>query len=178
MWGRRLIHLWGPLTQCCEKKMESVNQFAKIGKLCSESAVIKKCSIITEVPTITAFVAAFDAKALNCTELLESYLAGGNRIINRHRQTNRNRHKWNIWHNTWSTLFIRITSVFSYLYCKKTNTLHLYSMSGGKKTLKHNVRTTLQLSYDGCKYLTHTSKTHHVKRTQMVVTVRFMIRVT
>ena len=60
--------------------MESVNQFAKIGKLRSESTVIKKLSIIIEVPTITAFVAAFDAKALNCTELLESYLAGGNRI--------------------------------------------------------------------------------------------------
>ena len=71
--------------------MESVNQFAKIGKLCSESTVIKKFSIIAEVPTITAF-AAFDAKVLNCTELLESYLAGGNRIINCHRQTNRNRH--------------------------------------------------------------------------------------
>ena len=69
------------------KKMESVNQFAKIGKLCSESTVIKKLSIITEVPTITAFVAAFDTKALNCTELV-----GGNRIINCHRQTNRNRH--------------------------------------------------------------------------------------
>ena len=73
-------------------KKESVNQFTKIGKLCSESAVIKKLSIIAEVPTITAFVAGFDAKALNCTELLESYLAGGNRIINCHRQTNRNRH--------------------------------------------------------------------------------------
>jgi len=92
MRGRRLIHLSGPLTHCCEKKNESVNQFAKIGKLCSESAVIKKFSIIAEVPTITAFVAAFDAKVLNCTELLESYLAGGNRIINCHRQTNRNRH--------------------------------------------------------------------------------------
>jgi len=68
--------------------MESVNQFAKIGKLCFESPVIKKLSIITEVPTITAFVAAFDTKALNCTELMESYLAGGNRIINCHRQTN------------------------------------------------------------------------------------------
>ena len=75
-----------------EKKKESVNQFAKIGKLCSESTVIKKFSIIAEVPTITAFVAAFDAKALNCMELLESYFAGGNRIINCHRQTNRNRH--------------------------------------------------------------------------------------
>jgi len=130
------------------------------------------------VPTITAFVAAFDAKALNCAELLESYLAGENRIINCHRQTNRNRQNWNIWHSTWSTLFIRITSVFSYLYCKKTNTLHLCSMRGGTKTLKHNVRTTLQLSYHGCKYLTHTSKTPHVKRTQMVVIDRFMIRVT
>jgi len=68
--------------------MESVNQFAKIGKLRSESAVIKNFSIITEVPTITAFVAAFDATALKCTELLKSYLAGGNRIINCHRQTN------------------------------------------------------------------------------------------
>ena len=39
------------------------------------------------MPTITAFFAAFDAKALNCTELLKSYLAGRNRIINGHRQT-------------------------------------------------------------------------------------------
>jgi len=55
------------------------------------------------VLTITAFVAVFNAKALNCTELLESYLAGGNRIINCHRQTNRNRHNWNIWQDTWPT---------------------------------------------------------------------------
>ena len=121
MRGPRLIHLWEPFNHCCEEKMESVNQ---IGKLRSESTVIKKLSIITEVPTITAFVAAFDAKALNCTELLESYLAGG------------------------------------------------------IKTLKHNVRTTLQLACHGCKNLTHMSKTPHVKRTQMVVTVRFTIRVT
>ena len=159
------------------EKNGSVNQFAKIGKLCSESTVIKKFSIIAEVPTITAFVAAFDAKAFNCTELLESYLAGGNRIINCHRQTNRNRPNWNIWHNTWSTLFIRITSVFSYLYCKKKHTAPIW-YAGGIKTLKHNLRTTLQLSYHGCKYLTHTSKTPHVKRTQMVATVRFTIRVT
>jgi len=55
---------------------------------------------------ITAFVAAFDAKALNCTELLKSCLAGGNKIINCHRQTNRKRRNWNIWQNTWSTFFI------------------------------------------------------------------------
>jgi len=83
--------------------MESVNQFAKIQKWRSESTVSKKFAIINGVPTITAFVAAFDAKALNCTELLKSYLTGGNRIINCHRQTNRNRHNWNIWQNTWST---------------------------------------------------------------------------
>ena len=77
------------------EKKESVNQFAKIGELCSESAVIKKFSIIAEVPTITAFVAAFDAKALNCTELLDSYLAGMNRIINCHRQTISDTHEQN-----------------------------------------------------------------------------------
>jgi len=61
---------------------------------------------------------------------------------------------------------------------EKTNTLHLHCMRGGIKTLKHNVRTTLQLAYHGCQNLTHTSKTPHAKRTQMVVTVRFTIRVT
>ena len=50
--------------------MESVNQFAKIGELRSESTAMKNFSIIAEVPTITAFVAAFDAKALNCTEIV------------------------------------------------------------------------------------------------------------
>jgi len=60
---------------------------------------------------------------------------------------------------------------------KKTNTLHLYSMCGSIKTLKHNVRTTLQLAYHGCKNLTHTSTTRQAKRNQMVVTVRFTILV-
>jgi len=48
-------------------------------------------------------------------------------------------------------------------------------MCGGIKTLKHNVWTTLRLAYHGCKNFTHTSKTLHVKRTQMVATLRFMI---
>jgi len=73
------------------------------------------------VPTITAFFAAFDAKALNCTELLEPYLANGNRIINCYRQTNRNRHNWNIGHNTWFTFFYK--NHICFLICvKKTNT--------------------------------------------------------
>jgi len=75
-------------------------------------------------------------------------------------------------------VFSRITSVFSYLCSKKTNTLHLYSMCGGIKILKRSVRTTLQLAYHAqdCKNLTHTSKIglRHVKRTQMV-TLRFTI---
>jgi len=58
------------------------------------------------VSAITVYVAAFNAKALNCTELLKSYLVGGNRTINCHRQTNRNRHNWNIWQNTRPTFFI------------------------------------------------------------------------
>jgi len=60
---------------------------------------------------------------------------------------------------------------------KKTNTLHLCSMCSGIKTLKHNVRTTLQVAYHGCKNLIHMSNTRLVKRTQMVITVRFTIRV-
>ena len=49
-------------------------------------------------------------------------------------------------------------------------------MCCGIMTLKHNVRTVLQLAYHSCKNLTHTSKTRHVKPTQMVVTARFTIR--
>ena len=48
-------------------------------------------------------------------------------------------------------------------------------MCGGIKTLKHNVRSMLQLAEHACKNLTHMTKTRHVKRTQMVVTVRFTI---
>jgi len=71
-------------------------------------------------------------------ELLKSYLAGENRIINRRKQTNRNRRNWNIWQNTRPTIFIRITFVFSYL-CSKNKQTHctcdLYSMCGGIKSL-------------------------------------------
>ena len=126
------------------------------------------------MPAISAFVAVFEAKALNCTELLKSCLAGGNRIINYHRQTNRYRQNGNIWQNTWSTFFIRIRSVF-YLFSqtnnnKKTNTLHLYSMCGGKE-FKAQREDHAATAYHGCKNLTHTSKIRHVKRIQMVVTV-------
>jgi len=51
---------------------------------------IKSSESLLECPT--ALVAAFDAKTFNDTELLKSYLAGGNRIINFCRQTNRKHH--------------------------------------------------------------------------------------
>jgi len=50
MWVSRLIHLWGPLSHCCEEKMESVDQFEKIQEWLSESTVSKKFKIIMECP--------------------------------------------------------------------------------------------------------------------------------
>ena len=41
-------------------------------------------------------------------------------------------------------------------------------MYGCIKTLKHNVGTTVRLAYHGCKNLTDTSKTRHVKRIRLV----------
>ena len=177
MRGRRLIHLWGPFNHCCEGKNGKRQSICENRKITLWKYGLKKLSIIIEVPTITAFFAAFDAKALNRTELLESYMADGNRIINCYRQTNRNRHNWNIWQNTWFTTFFYNNHIY-FLICVKKTHLYLYSMRGGIKTLRHNVKTTLQLAYHGCKNLTRTSKTAHVERTQMVVTVRFTIRVT
>jgi len=46
----------------------------------------KICETLLECPNITALVAAFDAKAFNDTGSLKSYLAGGNKINNFHRQ--------------------------------------------------------------------------------------------
>jgi len=70
--------------------------------------------------------------------------------------------------------FISCTSDFSYLGSEKNK--HLAHMCGGIKTLKNNVWTTLRLAYQGCKNLTHTSKTRLVQHTQMVATGRFTVR--
>jgi len=53
---------------------------------------IKNSKSLLDYPTTTFLVATFDAKAFYDTELLKSYLAGGNRIINFCRQTNRKLH--------------------------------------------------------------------------------------
>jgi len=76
--------------------MESVNQFAKTENDALKVQSEKNYKSLLECPRSLRLFAAFDAKALNCTELLESYLAVGNRIINCRRQTNRNCHNRNI----------------------------------------------------------------------------------
>jgi len=84
--------------------------------------------------TVTAFVAAFDAKALNDTESLNSYLAGGNRIINCHSpQANQPKcpQLKTLTKHMVYVFFYKNHICFSYLCLKKTNTLHLYSMCGG-----------------------------------------------
>jgi len=53
---------------------------------------LKNSKSLLQCPIIAALVTAFYAKAFVDTELLKSYLPGGNRRINFHRQTNRKRH--------------------------------------------------------------------------------------
>jgi len=83
------MHLRGPLSHCYEEKMVSVGN-DDIDALKVQS--INNSKSLLECPTITALVAAFDAKAFSDAELLKSYLIGGNRIVDFHRQTNRKRH--------------------------------------------------------------------------------------
>jgi len=76
-------------------------------------------------PTITALVADFDAKALMIRILLKSYLAGGNRIINIPRQTNRKSHG-QIFDKAHGLTFLQVPHLFfSYLCSNKQNTLHV-----------------------------------------------------
>jgi len=72
--------------------MESVNQFGKSKNDALKVRSVKNSESLLECPRSLPLFAAFDAKAFNDTELLKPYLAGGNRIINCHRQTNRNTH--------------------------------------------------------------------------------------
>jgi len=118
------------------------------------------------VSTITTFVTAFDAKALNCTELWKYYLAGGNRILLTATGKPTEIATIDIVDKTHGLRFL-LESHHFFSSCvkkknqnKKTKTLYLCSICGGMKTLKHNMRTTLQLAYHGgCKIVTHTSKT-------------------
>ena len=62
MRGTRIIQLWGPLSHCCEEQMECVNQFEKIPKWRSESAVSKKFQIIMECPRLLRLLQASSQK--------------------------------------------------------------------------------------------------------------------
>ena len=111
----RLIHLWGPLFHCCEKENEKRQSICENWKI----ALWKYC----HYKVLNHYWSAHDHCVCCCLRLKSVKIQGivgillgwRERIINCHRQTNRNRHNWKIWQNTWSTFFIRITSVFSYL---------------------------------------------------------------
>jgi len=78
---------------------------------------IKTSKSLPECPTITALVGAFDSKGFSDTELLKSYLDGGNRIINFCRQINR-KCLGQIFEKTQGLHFLCFMSVLSYLFLK------------------------------------------------------------
>jgi len=86
------------------------------------------------VPTITALVAVFDAKAFSCTDLLKSYIAGENRILTATGKPTEIA-TIEIFDKTHGLrFFIRITSVLFFLSVLKKNkhtAPHLCSMCGG-----------------------------------------------
>jgi len=136
---------------------------------------IKNYKSLLECPAITTLVAAFDAKALKDTELLKSYFAGGNRINFHGYPAEMPLSKYLTKHM--ACVFYKFHICFFLTVLKKhKHTAHTF---GGTKTLTHNVRTTIRLTYhyQGCKNLIHTGKTRQVKRTLIVAIVRFTIRV-
>ena len=65
-----------PSPTVTRKQWTSVNQFEQRRYWRSESTVNKNSKSLLQCPTINAFVATFDAKAFNDTELLKSLLGG------------------------------------------------------------------------------------------------------
>jgi len=133
----------------------------------------KICETLLESPNITALVAAFDAKAFNDTGSLKSYLAGGNKINNFHRQNKPKMPRLKYLTKHMAYIFLKFHICFFLSVLIKTK--HTANMGGGMKTLKHKASTMFQLAYHGCKNLTYKSKTHQVKCTQVVATARITI---
>jgi len=75
------------------------------------------------VPTITALVAAFDAKAFSCTDLLKSYIAGENRILTATGKPTEIP-PIEIFDKTHGLRFLEESHLFFLSWVKKTNTLH------------------------------------------------------
>jgi len=158
--------------------MKSVHQFAKIRKWRSENTVIKNSKLLLECPrSLRLLLPSTQKRSIVRICWNPTWLAWTGLLTATGKPTEIATIE--ICDKTRGLRFWKESHLF-FVICvqrKKTNTLHLYSMCGGIKTLKHNARTTLQLAYHRCNNLTHTSKTRHVKRNQMVVTVRFTIRV-
>jgi len=72
----------GQLSQCYEGKNRKALINLRKAENGDSDASIKNYKSLLECPTITALVAAFDAKVFNDTKLLKSHMTGGNRIIN------------------------------------------------------------------------------------------------
>jgi len=80
----------------------------------------------------------------------------------------------NIWQNTWSTFFISFASVFSSVLKKKQTHCTCVCRQWHKDVkAQRKDHVTTRLPRHRCKNLTHTSKTHQVKRIQMFATGRF-----
>ena len=126
---------------------------------------IKNFKSILECPTINALVATFDAKSSmtrNCGNC--AWPAGTGLSISRGKPTENVTVE--IFDKTHGLHFCKFhICLFLSVLVKASHTAHMY---GGIKTIKHNVGTTLRFAYHGCKNFTHTNKTRHVKRTQLV----------
>jgi len=89
MRGPRLIHLRVPSRTATRKNGKALSLAENDDVDALKVGSVKDCKSLLERPMVIALAAAFDAEAFTGTELLKSCLAGGNRIINLCRQTNR-----------------------------------------------------------------------------------------
>ena len=105
---------------------------------------IKNYKSLPECPTITALVAAFDAKAFSDMELLKSCLDGGNRIIKFLHANQPKTSSLNILQKM-AYVFYKFHICFVLSVLKKNK--HIPHIFGCAKLLKHNVRTTLRLQW-------------------------------
>ena len=106
---------------------------------------IQNSKLLLECPTITALVAALDAKAFNDTELLKSYLAGGNRDYQFLQANQPKKSRLNtVYDKTYRLHFLQVSHLF-FLICDKKNKHTAHMRSGIKTLIKYNVRITLLL---------------------------------
>jgi len=97
-----------PLEKCVGHSFKMLDIVQKIkvplGKLFAPPGVPSWLRVCLRVRSVIHYWSAHDhcvccclwRKSVELHGILKSCLAGGNRIINCHRQTNRNRHNWNI----------------------------------------------------------------------------------